>query len=214
MSKLPVCNMEGSRTGEFELADALLEIKRGAQAVHEVVVAHQAKRRAGTASTLKRGEVSGGGAKPWRQKGTGRARAGSNRSPIWRGGGITFGPKPRSYEKQVNKKVRQLAFRRAFSEKVAAGDVLLLDRVELAEPKTRLLAGVLQKLKAAAGALIVCEKADRNLVLASRNMENVEVVDAAGVNTYQLLRYPKVVVARGAMEKLAKRLGQAAGRAS
>ena len=116
MSKVPVCNMQGDRVGDVQLADDLLELKRGAQAVQDAVQAYRAGLRSGTASTRKRGEVSGGGAKPWRQKGTGRARAGSIRSPIWKGGGVVFGPIPRSFAKSINRKVSQLAFCRAFSE--------------------------------------------------------------------------------------------------
>lgn len=211
MSKLPVCNIDGSRHGEFELSEDLLELKRGGQAVHEAITAHRAKCRAGTASTLKRGEVSGGGAKPYRQKGTGRARAGSNRSPIWRGGGIIFGPKPRDFEKQVNKKSRRLAFRRAFSEKVAAGQVMVIEKLDLAEPKTHLVAALLRKLKAESGALLVDSVVTRNLAMASRNMENVKAVSAESVHTYQLIDYPLIVVTRSGMDKLAERL-KAAGR--
>ena len=214
MSKLPLCNMDGARLGEFELSDELLELKRGDQALHEVITAHQANRRAGSASTLKRGEVSGGGAKPYRQKGTGRARAGSNRSPIWRGGGIIFGPKPRDYEKQVNKKSRRLAFRRAFSERVAAGEVMVVETLDIKEPKTHALALLLKKLKADSGALLVDGAVNRNLALASRNMANVETVSANDVHAYQILRYPRLVVPRGGMEKLAQRLKTVGGRAS
>jgi large subunit ribosomal protein L4 len=193
MSKLPVCNIDGSRHGEFELSEDLLELKRGGQAVHEAITAHRAKCRAGTASTLKRGEVSGGGAKPYRQKGTGRARAGSNRSPIWRGGGIIFGPKPRDFEK------------------VAAGQVMVIEKLDLAEPKTHLVAALLRKLKAESGALLVDSVVTRNLAMASRNMENVKAVSADSVHTYQLIDYPLIVVTRSGMEKLAERL-KAAGR--
>lgn len=214
MSKLPLCNSEGTRTGDVTLPDNLLELKKGAQAVHDVVEALRAKLHAGTASTLKRGQVSGGGIKPWRQKGTGRARAGSIRSPIWRGGGIVFGPHPRSYEKKVNKKIARLAFRRAFSEKVAAGEVLVVDKVVLPEPKTKVFVALLKKLKVDGGALVLVGKIERNVALASRNVPNVEVATAGGVHTYQVLRYPKIVVSEDAMTELMGRLKKAAGRSA
>ncbi len=212
MSKLPVCGVNGERVGDFTLADELLVLKKGEQAVHDVVEAYRAKQRAGTADTKKRGEVSGGGAKPWKQKGTGRARAGSTRSPIWRGGGTVFGPTPRSYEKKVSKKTAQLAFRRAFSERVQAGAVTLVEKLAVSQPKTKEVAAMLKGLKAAKGALIVLESADRNFILAARNLANVEVTTAAGVHTYQLLRYPMVVIAKGAMSRLEERLKKQSGR--
>ncbi len=212
MSKLPLCNMQGESVGEVKLADGLLELKKGTQAVHDVVEAHRARRRAGTASTKKRGEVSGGGAKPWRQKGTGRARAGSIRSPIWKGGGTIFGPHPRSYEKKVTKKAARLAFRRAFSEKVAAGDVLVVDQMTVAAPKTKHVAEMLKKLKLEKGALLVLDGVERNFALASRNIPGIEVAAARDVHTYQLLRYPKVVVSKGAMPLLEARLKSSGGK--
>jgi len=214
MSKLPICNMKGDRTGEFTLADDLLDSGKSGDPVVEAVTAHRAKQRAGTASTLKRGEVKGGGAKPWRQKGTGRARAGTSRSPVWRGGGVAFGPKPRSFEKTVNKKVARAAFRRAFSEKVAAGDVIVIDKLELKEAKTRIVADLLGKLKADKGALLVLHPVDRSVTLAARNIRNVEVTSAQDVHTYQIVRYPLVVVTKDAMEKIQDRLKKKSRRAS
>jgi large subunit ribosomal protein L4 len=214
MSKLPIYNMKGDRVGEYDIADELLELKKGAQAVHDAVEAYQTGLRAGTASTKTRAHVSGGGIKPWRQKGTGRARAGSIRSPIWRGGGIVFGPHPKKYEKCVNKKILRLAFRRAFSEKVASGDVALMDRLSLSAPKTKSIVSVLNKLKIERGVLLVLDLPDKNVQLASRNIPNVEVVTAVGVHTYQLLRYPRMLVSQDAMAKLEERLKKPAGRAS
>ena len=214
MSKLPVYNMKGDRVGEYELADELLELKKGVQAVHDAIEAYQSGLRAGTASTKTRAHVSGGGAKPWRQKGTGRARAGSNRSPIWRGGGVVFGPHPKSFEKRVNKKILRLAFRRAFSEKVASGDVALMDRFSMESPKTKSMVSVLNKLKYERGALLILDTPDKNVQLSARNVPNVEVASVAGVHTYQVLRYPRMLIAQDAMVKLEERLKKQSGRAS
>ena len=214
MSKLPIYNMKGDRVGEYEIADELLELKKGAQAVHDAVEAYRAGLRAGTAATKTRAHVSGGGIKPWRQKGTGRARAGSIRSPIWRGGGIVFGPHPRKYEKRVNKKILRLAFRRAFSEKVASGDVALMDRWSLSEPKTKSIVSILNKLNIERGVLLILDVPDKNVGMASRNIPNVEVTTAAGVHTYQLLRYPRMLISQDAMTKLEERLKKQPGRVS
>jgi len=205
--------MQGDRVGDVQLADDLLELKRGAQAVQDAVQAYRAGLRSGTASTRKRGEVSGGGAKPWRQKGTGRARAGTIRSPIWKGGGVVFGPIPRSFAKSINRKVSQLAFCRAFSEKVAAGEVVVVEKIELPEAKTRHVAAMLKKLKADRGALLVVERLSREIVLASRNLVRVEVAAAADVHTYQMLKYPMVVVSKAAMPILEGRLKKRGGKA-
>lgn len=208
MSKLPICSMKGDRLGELSLADGVLELKKGGDAVAAVVDAHRARMRAGTAATKTRGMVAGGGAKPWKQKGTGRARAGSSRSPVWKGGGTVFGPHPKSYDKKVTHKTQQLAFRRAFSEKVAAGEVIVVDKIEVSEPKTKTVADALRKMKADKGALIVLESPNRNVTLAARNIRNVEVVTASNVHTYQILRFPAVVVSRDAMAKIEARLAE------
>ncbi|MBN1269050.1 MAG: 50S ribosomal protein L4 [Kiritimatiellae bacterium] len=213
MSKLPVRNMKGESAGEFDLADDLLVLNKGAQVVHDAVVAYRANRRAGTASTLTKAEVAGTGAKPWRQKGTGRARAGYRQSPIWRGGGVAFGPKPRKYTKKLSKKAARLAFRRAFSDKVSAGQVVVIEDLSLAEPKTRPLAELLGKLGAQSGALLVVDQVARNLQLAARNLERVEVVTGKDVNTYQVLRYPLVLVTREGMARVQQRLKAEGGKA-
>src|SRR3954468_1227257 len=139
--KIPVKNLDGKEKGAYEVKFPLVEDGRGTQAVHDVVVAYQANQRSGTASTKTMGEVSGTGKKPWRQKGTGRARAGSFASPLWRGGGVVFGPKPRDFGKKVSRSTRQLALRKALSERLKAGDVVLVDDVELSSPKTKEFAG-------------------------------------------------------------------------
>ena len=206
MSKLNLYTAQGEKTGEVEIADASLVTDRGEQAVHDAVVAYQANQRSGTHKTKKRDEVSGGGIKPFKQKGTGRARAGSIRSPIWRGGGIVFGPQPRDYSQQLKKRVAKLAFARAMSERIADGSVLVVERFAPAQPKTRLLTALLKKLGIAKGALLINEAADKNLTLAVRNLATVEMAVASDVNTYQVLRYRQIVVSKAALEKLEQRM--------
>jgi len=207
--KLPVITISGQSKGEVEFADELL-IKngKGTQAVHDTVTAYMANQRLGTASTKQISEVHGSGKKPWKQKGTGRARAGSFASPLWRGGGVVFGPKPRDYTINVPKKVKALAFRKALSERLIAGDVVVVDELKLASHKTKDFAGILAKLGAQnAPTLIVTEQVEQNLKLASRNVPNVQVEPAASVNVYELLRFQKIVATKAALEKLSARLG-------
>ncbi len=214
MSKLSVYDMKGVALADVDFPDALLIGGKGTQAVHDVAVAHRAAVRAGTASTLRKGEVSGSGKKPWRQKGTGRARAGFKQSPVWRGGGVAFGPHPRSYEKKVMRKVSRLAFRRAFSDLVSEGRVRIMDRFEMVEPKTKAAAAVLKTLGVSEGALILVDKLDTNLIMALRNLPKVEVTTAQSVNTYQLLRYPVALITRAALDGLRARLESETGRQS
>jgi len=206
MSTLKVFDLKGAAAGEIELPDALLCLKRGEQAVHDAVVAHLAACRAGNASTLQKGEVAGSNRKPWRQKGTGRARAGYRQSPVWRGGGIVFGPKPRDYRLDQNRKVARLAFRRALSERIAAGEVRVLDSVQVAEAKTRVMAAALKAMGVKRGALILTDRIDDALKRATRNLPDVEVAVAKDVGVYALLRYPVVLVTRGAVDVLKVRL--------
>jgi large subunit ribosomal protein L4 len=213
MSKLPVYDMSGERVGEVVLADDRFPKWKGLQSVHDAVTALQAARRAGTASTKKRGEVAGGGIKPYKQKGTGRARAGSIRSPIWRGGGIVFGPHPRDFDKKLTRKAAQLAFCRAFAEKAAAGQVAVLDRLALPEPKTRHVQALLDALKAKRGALLVLDASDPNVTRAARNIAGVGVTTAASLHTYEIMASPLLVVSRPALvlieQRIQKRLGDA-----
>ncbi len=206
MSKLGIYSMKGEAVGDMDVADGLLVQDRGEQAVHDVAVAMQNARRAGTASTKSKGEVAGAGGKPWRQKGTGRARAGYRQSPVWRGGAVAFGPKPRDYGVKVNRKVARLAFKRALSDRVVEGSVKVVDSLELPEIKTKLVADVMKALDVQAPVLIVIDRADRNVGLAARNLPKVEVVCAADLNVYQLLRYPAIVATQAAMKTLTERL--------
>jgi large subunit ribosomal protein L4 len=207
--KLSVITISGQSKGEVEFADELL-IKdgKGTQAVHDTVTAYMANQRLGTASTKQISEVHGSGKKPWKQKGTGRARAGSFASPLWRGGGVVFGPKPRDYTINVPKKVKALAFRKALSERLIAGDVVVVDELKLASHKTKEFAVIVAKLSATdAPTLVVTDQVDQNLKLASRNVPNVQVEPADSVNVYELLRFEKIVATKAALKKLGARLG-------
>lgn len=204
--KLTIKDIQGTDRGECDVRFPLIEDGKGTQAVHDAVVAYQAAQRSGTACTKTMGEVAGSGKKPWRQKGTGRARAGSFASPLWRGGGVVFGPKPRDFRKKVSKSTKQLALRKALSERLKSGDVVLLDEFKLAAARTKEFVGVLKALGIRGSALFIAEGEDRNLVLASRNVPGVELTSSDVLNTYQVLRYDKLVFTRGAFEKLENRL--------
>ena len=173
--------------------------------MRDTIVARQAYYRAGTASTLSKGEVNGSNRKPWKQKGTGRARAGLTQSPVWRGGGVAFGPKPRDWSVKVNKKVARLAFRRIVSDRIADGTLVVVEDFALSAPKTKELAGVLKAL-GAENALLVVKAPDDKLSLAARNLPGVEVVTAARATTYKMMVHAKVVMARAAWEDLSARL--------
>ncbi len=204
--KLPVKNIKGQDQGEVQVNFPLVEGGRGTQAVHDTIVAYRAAQRMGTACTKNVGEVAGTNRKPWRQKGTGRARAGSFRSPLWRGGGVVFGPKPRDFAKKVGRKTRQLALRKALTERLKSGDVLVLDELKLASPKTRDFIEVLNQLELNGTALVVVPRVDENLVLASRNLTYVEVTTGDFLNSYQVLRSDKLLFTRDAFDQLQARL--------
>lgn len=210
MSRLAVINLQGQAVGEMEISDKLLVLDRGEQALHEAIVAFQAGLRQGNASTLTKGQVAGSNRKPWAQKGLGRARAGYRRSPIWRGGGVVFGPHPRDYAKRVPRRVNRLAFRRALSEKLAAGAVRVVDGLTLAEPKTKTMASLLQAMGIRDAVLIVLDKADRNVMLAVRNMPRVTVALAREIHPYQLALFPALLVTRPGLAVLEQRLKSAA----
>lgn len=206
--KLSVKDLKGSQQGELQVPFELVENNRGTQAVHDTVVAFQAAQRMGTACAKRVGEVSGSNKKPWRQKGTGRARAGSNQSPLWPGGGVVFGPLPRDFAKKVNSKTRQLALRKALTERLKAGDVEVVSDFKLDSPKTKGFLGVLKSLGITGSTLVVDAAIDKNLGLAARNVQRVEVATADGLNTYQVLKPAKIVITRGAFDKLAARLAK------
>jgi large subunit ribosomal protein L4 len=204
--KLTIKDIKGKSQGELEVKFQLIEDGKGTQAVHDAVVAYRAAQRMGTACTKTMGEVAGTGKKPWRQKGTGRARAGSFQSPLWRGGGVVFGPKPRDFAKKISRKTRQLALRKALSERLRAGDIVLVDDLKLTSPKTKEILGVLSALEVKGTTLIVSKDADKNLALASRNLAKVELATGEALNTYDVLRPDKLVITRSAFEQIEARL--------
>jgi large subunit ribosomal protein L4 len=206
--KLTIKDIKGNNQGELEVTFPLVEDGKGTQAVHDAVVAHQAAQRMGTACTKNVGEVAGTNKKPWRQKGTGRARAGSFQSPLWRGGGVVFGPKPRDFGKRISQKTRQLALRKALSERLKAGDVLLLDDLKLESAKTKEFVGLLSALELKGSALFVAQGPDKNVTLASRNVPNVALATSDSLNTYDVLRPDKLVFTRGAFEQVEARLAK------
>ena len=206
--KLTIKDTKGKDQGELEVKFSLVENGKGTQAVHDAVVAYRAAQRMGTASTKTMGEVTGSGKKPWRQKGTGRARAGSFASPLWRGGGVVFGPKPRDFAKKVSRKTRQLALRKALSERLRAGDVIVVNELKLESPKTKGFTSLMAALELKGTALFVAQAADKNLTLASRNLPKVALATSQSLNPYDVLRPDKLIFTRGAFEQVEARLSQ------
>lgn len=211
MSKLRKISLSGESAGEIDWPEGLLQTKRGAQAVRDAVVNTRNRQRAGTASTLSKGEVAGSNRKPWRQKGTGRARAGYRQSPVWRGGAVAFGPHPRNYGGKLNKKVARLAFSRALSEKIVAGDITVIEALTVSAPKTSEFAAMLKALKIERGVLFLTDSVERNVRLATRNLPCVAVMRAADVGTAELLRYPQVIVTEAGLDVLKARIESYAG---
>jgi large subunit ribosomal protein L4 len=185
---------------------SVIENGRGTQAVHDAVVALRANRRSGTANTKTKAEVTASGKKPWRQKGTGRARAGYTSSPVWTGGGVVFGPKPRDYSKKVSKQVRKLAFLKALSARILVGDVLVTDDVAVTEPKTKNFIKLLQSLTEEERVLVIATQYSAETYRAARNVRLVLLNTAGEVNTEQLLAYRKIIVTKDALTKLSERV--------
>ena len=195
-------NISGDKIGEVELNDAIFGQEVNACVMHEVVKNYLANQRQGTQSTKTRTEVSGGGIKPWRQKGTGRARQGSIRSPQWTGGGVALGPKPRSYIYSLNKKMKRLALKSALSSKAAAEEIIVVDAIKFDEIKTKQVANMLKALNVEGKALIVTPESDANVVLSARNIEKVNTTYASNLNTYEVLNSGKLVIAKDALGKI------------
>lgn len=202
MAQVQVYNQEGKKTSKLELADSVFGIEPNANAMHLAVVSYLANQRQGTQSTLTRSEVSGGGAKPWRQKGTGRARQGSTRSPQWIHGGIALGPKPRKYKVNLNKKVKRLAMKSALSTKVAAGEMMVINKIELEAIKTKAMVDMLTKLKVAKKTLIVTSESDEKIYKSARNIEGVKVVTVNTLCVYDILNCDSFVVLKDAAKKI------------
>ncbi len=208
MSKtLDILDCSGARVGEYVIPEGVIEMEKGEKAVHDAVVAYLAGARAGTACTKTRGLVRGGGAKPFRQKGRGGARAGSSRSPVWVGGGTIFGPQPRSFAKKVNKKVLVLALRRALSERIEEGDLVVLDKFELPDHKTKSAFAVLKNLKVADDTVMLSlADLDEASVCATGNIPNMVLRRAVTINVYELLRFKKLLFTKDALDAFIGRL--------
>ena len=201
MPKVDLLNMEGKKVGDIELAESVFAVEVNEDVMHEVVVNYLANQRQGTQSTKTRSEVRGGGRKPWKQKGTGRARQGSIRAPQWIKGGIALGPKPRSYKYTLNKKVRRLALKSALSSKVLENQIIVLDELKLEEIKTKAMAKVLENLKAEKALIVILDK-DVNVQASARNIPNVKTASVNTINTYDLLKYETLIVTKAAVEKI------------
>jgi large subunit ribosomal protein L4 len=207
MTKVSVLSQTGASVGEIELNEAIFGIEPNEAVLFDAVVAQRASLRQGNHKVKNRSEVAGGGRKPWRQKGTGRARQGSIRSPQWRGGGIVFGPTPRSYSYKLPKKVRRLALKSALSAKVVEQNFLVLDALTLAAPKTKEFTKILKDLSLEKKSLFVTADLDENVALSARNIPGVTVLTANGINVLDLLGHDKVVFTKSAVEKVEEVLG-------
>lgn len=202
MPKVAVYNTEGTSVGEIELRDDIFGVEINEALLHQVVKMQLANKRQGTQSTLTRAEVRGGGAKPWRQKGTGRARHGSIRSPIWIKGGVAFAPKPRKYGFKMPKKMRRQALKSALSSKVANEDIIVLEALELSEPKTREMVKILKNLEADKKALVVLSERDEKVARASGNIQGVKLAYINTLNVLDILNYDKFIITKEAVEKV------------
>ena len=202
MPKVDVLDMKGKKVSDIELAESVFGIEPNEAIVHSVLVNYLANQRQGTQSTKTRAEVSGGGRKPWRQKGTGRARQGSTRAPQWIKGGIALGPKPRSYRYTVNKKERRLAIRSVLSSKVLEKELTVLDKIELKEIKTKSMVKALSALKLEGKTLIVLPENNTNVVMSARNIEGVKTISANNINVFDLLKYNNLVLPVDTVKKL------------
>lgn len=205
MAVCEVVNTSAQKVGDVELKDEIFAVEVQPGILHDVVCMQRANRRRGTASTKTRGEVSGSGAKPWRQKGTGRARAGSKKSPLWRGGGTVFGPKPRDYSYKLPKKVRRLALRMALSARLSEGNLVIVDEFKLPEIKTKDFVNVMNNFDFA-NCLIVTAEDNKTVSLSARNTVGYKVLPVAGLNVYDILKYPKLMLDQSILAQIEERL--------
>ncbi len=201
MANVKVFNMSGSEVGSIELNDSIFAVEVNEHVMHQAVVQYLANQRQGTQSTLTRAEVRGGGRKPWRQKGTGRARQGSIRSPQWTGGGVVFAPKPRDYSFKLNKKVKRLALKSALTTKVNDNKLVVIDEIALNEIKTKEMANVLKNVNVNK-ALVVLEDDNKNAVLSARNIPTVKTASVSTINVYDILKYDSLVLTKTVVEKI------------
>jgi large subunit ribosomal protein L4 len=202
MPKVALYNTSGSQVGEVDLADAVFGIEPHAHVLNEAVLMQRASLRQGTHKVKGRSEVRGGGRKPWKQKGTGRARQGSIRAPQWKGGGVVFGPTPRSYAYKLPKKVRRLAIRSALSSKVLENEIIVLDQLQLNQPKTKDFIAILKNLKVDRKALVVAAVQDDNVALSARNIPGIKFVTADGINVLDVMVHDKLIITKDAIEKV------------
>lgn len=202
MPVVAVYSTNGEQVGEMQLSDKVFGEQINEAVIHEVVVNQMANQRVGTSSTKSRSEVRGGGRKPWRQKGTGRARAGSRRSPLWRGGGVVFGPKPRDYSYSVPKKVRRLAFRSALSAKLAEDKMVVLEELDFEEPKTKKMVEILKRFSADKKAVVVTSSKNENVEKSARNIPGVLPRTSDRLSVMDLVTYDKLVLTRDAVARL------------
>ena len=202
MAVIRVLNMNGEEVDDLELDDKIFNIDVNKNAMHMAVVQYLANRRQGTKSAKTRAEVRGGGRKPWRQKGTGRARQGSIRSPQWRGGGVVFAPKPRDFYFKVNKKIKRLALKSAFSVKFQENKLIVLEKLELDRIKTKDFKQVMNNIKLDSKALVVMTNSNQNVILSARNLPDVKTTDANIMNVYDILKYDKLIMTKDAVNKV------------
>ena len=202
MPNFAVVNMEGKEVSTIDLAESVFGIEPNAAVMHQMVVNYLANQRQGTQSALTRSEVSGGGKKPWRQKGTGRARQGSTRAPQWMHGGVVFAPKPRSYSFTVNKKVRRLALKSALSTKAASQEIVILDEIKLDEYKTKVIVNMLSAIGATKKALIVLPEVDGKVIKSANNIKGVKTAQVNELNVYDILNADKLVIVKDAVSKI------------
>ncbi len=202
MPSLSVVDMEGKNVGTVELAESVFGIEPNAHVMHMMVVNYLAAQRQGTQSALTRAEVSGGGRKPWRQKGTGRARQGSTRAPQWTHGGVVFAPKPRSYKFTVNKKVKRLAMKSAFSVKAQENNIIVVDKIALDEFKTKKIAAMLKAVEAEKKTLIVLDTADQKVIKSAANIPGAKTTQVNTLNVYDILNAEKLVIVKDAVSKI------------
>jgi len=202
MPKVALYNIQGDKVGEVELSDDVFGVEVRPDIMHRAVVSYLANQRLGTASTLRRGEVSGGGRKPWRQKGTGRARHGSIRSPLWRKGGIVFGPKPRSFNINLPKKMKRFALKSALSAKTKENELILLDNLTMEVPKTKQMVSILKNLKADKKSLIVLADKDENVVKSARNIPGVKTTYVNTLNVYDILNHDYLIMTQEAAKRV------------
>ncbi|OHW62421.1 50S ribosomal protein L4 [Andreesenia angusta] len=202
MPKVAIYNVSGQEVGDIELSEAVFGVEVNQHVLYEVVKNQLANKRQGTQSAKTRAEVRGGGKKPWRQKGTGRARAGSIRAPHWKGGGVIFAPKPRDYSYSVPKKVKRLAMKSALSSKVQNSEIIVLDELNLAAPKTKDMVALLSNVKAAKKALVVTAENNENVIKSSGNIAGVQTATVNTLNVYDILKYDSFIITKEAVKKV------------